>query len=140
MPEAHRRLQVVDGVLVAVLFGTNGFRLLSFIPPAKGLRSADAKVGTGNHDPRRVGVDQWKQQIAALEAKHGSTGEKERDIGPETPGYRLQFGVGSVETPERAQREQRRCSVAASAAKTGFHGNALAQVNPDVRQRCSAIR
>lgn len=99
MPETHRCLKVVDGFWAPARSGTAVFRLMGFVPPAKCLRSADAKIGTGNHDPRRLGVDQWKQQIAALEAKHRSASQKERHVGSETPGDRLQFGVGGVETP-----------------------------------------
>ena len=139
MPEAHRGLKVVDGFWLPVWFGRS-VCLMGFVPPAKSLRSADAEIWTGNHDPRWLGVEQWKQQIAAFEAEHGSTRKEERYVGTKTAGDGLQFGVGCFETPKGAQPEQRCCGVAASAAETGFHGNAFAEVNPNVRQRCAAPR
>ena len=99
MPETNRRLKVVAGLWTPIPFGTSGTWLMGFVPPTKCLRSADAKIGAGDHDPRRRGVDEWKQQIAALEAKHGSAREEERHVGTEARGNRQQFGVGSFETP-----------------------------------------
>src|SRR4029453_4702148 len=96
------------------------------LPPPERVLRADAEARDDQHDPRRRWIDEWKQQIAALETEDRSAFEKERQGGPGPARDVTLLRRGHA--PQLRQPTNGSDTVAAAPAEAGLDRNPLREV------------
>ena len=96
------------------------------------------KAGITSTHPRGRGLPQREQKVAALQSECGAPLEKIWDVGAQRRGFAAHFRI--ADAPSLREDAQRRRRVAAAAAQSRLHRNALAEMDGEPARRPTASR
>src|SRR5580765_1578915 len=139
MTPRNHALQIVRDAGPAIAIGSSAAAFLR-VPPPERFGGADAEAGNDEDNPRSGDVVKPRQPIATRLPTRGAAREKIRHVGADGPGKTAQPRTRDPDPPQRCERRQRGCGIAAAAAESSLYGDALRDGDHDVSWRARPPR